>query len=313
MSSIAGSASIRLQLLGIMGDEAYLVQHNIIMIDIDIPNIPEIDPTLCRLQQEVVNRPISREEVILALQRAKIKKAVGIDNIPVEILKNEQMTDVLVSLFNKCFTSGMIPMAWTKSLINPVPKAGDMRYTSNYRGISVTASMYKVYCSVLNERLNTWAEEMGFLNEEQNGFRKSRSCVDHISSITTIIESMKSQKRSIYCAFVDFRQAYDSIRRDLLWKKMSRYGLNTEGKFLRAFQGLYASVQSAFRINGQVGEWFDVSVGLKQGDITSCSLFNIFLNDLINDINSLDKGIPCGRRKVSMFCYADDIVLMAAN
>ncbi len=49
--------------------------------------------------------------------------------------------------------------------------------------------MYKLYCGVLNGRLVAWAEVngRGFIEDEQNGFKADRSCVDHLSSLTNII------------------------------------------------------------------------------------------------------------------------------
>jgi hypothetical protein len=273
------------------------------------PNVSHIDPQQNQLHQHVMNRPIAQEEVILSLRKAKLEKSVGTDNIPMEILKNGEMIPVLHMLFNACFSSGQIPASWKKSIITPIPKTGDVRVTSNYRGISVACSMYKLYCSILNNRFITWSEELELIQDEQNGFRKSRSCVDHLSSLSMIVDIRKTQKRSTFCAFIDFRKAYDSIQRDLLWHKLKCYGL--QGKIMDALQGIYSAVYSAVKVNGQLTEWFEVALGLKQGCLISPFCFNMYLNDLINDINSLGLGVNIGDRNVSIMCYADDIVLIA--
>ena len=62
--------------------------------------------------------------------------------------------------------------------------------------------VYKMYCSIINDRLTTWTESNGLLADEQNGFRKKRSTVDHISSLTNIIETKKKQKKgNILCVY----------------------------------------------------------------------------------------------------------------
>ena len=273
------------------------------------PNLPHIDPHHNALHQVVINRDISREEVNGALIKAKMGKAIGCDLIPMEILKNGDMVDVLLNLFNVCFKSGDIPTEWKKSLVIPVFKSGDQRHTRNYRGISITSSIYKIYCMVLNTRLETWAEELGIFHDEQNGFRKARSCSDHLSSLVSIIETRKLQKRSTFCAFIDFSSAYDRISRDLLWVKLKSYGLT--GRMYLALQGIYHSVWSAVKVNGDIGPWFQVHSGLKQGCLNSTFFFNIFLNDLIGDIKSLGKGVRIGEETVSILCYADDLVLIS--
>ena len=60
-------------------------------------------------------------------------------------------------------------------------------------------------------------------------------------------------------------------------------------------------------------EWFDVSCGLKQGCVLSIILFNLYINDLIVKIDSLNLGIEIDGEKVGMLVHADDIVLLAEN
>ncbi len=78
--------------------------------------------------------------------------------------------------------------------------------------------MYKVYCGVLNNRLVTWTEINGLIADEQNGFQRGRSTLDHLSSLTSIIETRKLKRLDTYVAFIHFSKAYDRINRSILWK-----------------------------------------------------------------------------------------------
>ena len=80
---------------------------------------------------------------------------------------------------------------WGKYIINPIPKSSsdNPRNPLSYRGISLSNSMYKLYCSVLNNRLSKWAEENAKIVNQQNGFRKGHNTIDHLASLTNIIES----------------------------------------------------------------------------------------------------------------------------
>ena len=60
---------------------------------------------------------------------------------------------------------------------------------------------------------------------EQNGFRKRRNTIDHISSLTSIIDTRKKRNLSTFCAFIDFRKAYDTINRAKLWNRLSDIGV----------------------------------------------------------------------------------------
>ena len=102
---------------------------------------------------EILNRPIEYGEVEKVVLKLKKKKATGIDNIPNEILMNENVICVLWKYITACFESGLVPRLWLKSIINPIPKGSDKDpYTPlNYRGISLLCNISQsVYC--INEQ-----------------------------------------------------------------------------------------------------------------------------------------------------------------
>ena len=119
----------------------------------------------------------------------------------------------MLNLFNRCLNDGIIPSSWKKSIIQPIlkNKDEDPRMPSNYRGISLASGMYKLYCSVLNHRLTSWAESNDILADEQNGFRQGRSCPDHLYVLSEMIQTRKQQKKSMFVAYIDFSQAFNRI------------------------------------------------------------------------------------------------------
>ena len=74
---------------------------------------------------------------------------------------------------------------------------------------------------------------------------------------------------------------------------------------------MYSDVEYCVRLNGVDTEWFKVMNGLKQGCMLSPLLFNLFINNLVETINSLGLGVDIGQEKVSVLLYADDLVLVA--
>ena len=264
-------------------------------------------------QKMSYNQHISIFEVKEAIDAAKRGKASGIDNIPVEVLKNDTAVSFLHVLFNVCFDNGSVPADWGKCIINPIPKSSttDRRDPLSYRGICLAPAMYKLYCSVLNSRLTSWSDENHKLEDEQNGFRKGKSTTDHISSLMNIIDTRKKLKKSTFCAFIDFKKAYDSINRSILWKRLSDIGIS--GKMFQAIKSLYACVKSCVRLNSYKTDWFDVNCGLRQGCVLSSLLFNLFINNLAIFLKSLDLGVKIGDENVCVMLYADDIVLLAES
>jgi hypothetical protein len=252
-------------------------------------------------------------EVKREVEGAKNLKACGFDRIPADVLKNDSSVMFLHSLFNVCFETGTIPTSWGKSIIYPIPKSStnDARDPLSYRGISLACSMYKLYSSLLNNRLSEWSELNEIIVDEQNGFRKQKSTIDHVSTLTNIIQTRKCKKLSTFCSFIDFRKAYDSIDRNILWNKLSNNGIS--GRMLNAVKSLYCNVSSCVQVNNVQTGWFDVKCGLRQGCGLSPLLFNLFVNDLATAIKSLGKGVLIGEERLSILLYADDIVLLAEN
>ena len=145
--------------------------------------------------------------------------------------------------------------------------------------------------------------------DEQNGFRKKRSTTDHISSLVNLVDTRKKLKKSTFCAFIDFKKAYDTINRSLLWKRLSDIGIS--GRMFQAVKSLYTTVKSCVRLNSYRTDWFGVNCGLHQGYVLSPLLFNLFINDLSVFLKSLDLGVMVNNEKVCIMLYADDIVLLA--
>ena len=260
------------------------------------------------------NFPISINEVYNALRKSKNGKACGYDGIPVDILKNDICLHWMHSLFNYCFENSVIPDSWKCGIINPVFKPGnlDRRLPMNYRGITLTSVVYKIFCGIINNRLMDWTNDNNIIADEQNGFRKDRNCVDHIASLTTIIDTRKKMKKSTFCAFIDFSKAFDHVRRHLLWAKLSNIGV--QGKILNCLMSMYNDIRCSVRVNGKLSEWFPVDIGLKQGCVLSPLLFSLYVNDLIVNVNNLNVGVPIAdSERISMLLYADDIVLMSES
>jgi len=86
-----------------------------------------------------------------------------------------------------------------------------------------------------------------------------------------------------------------------------------DGKVYGAISSMYKHSVSCIRINDKLTEWFDCQRGLKQGNNLSPTIFSIFINDLVPEVNDLDLGIQVGDVKVSMLLYADDIVFVSGS
>ncbi len=66
-----------------------------------------------------LNKPLDIDEIRKTINKSKLGKAYGVDGIPYEVLKNENMIRCLHALFQACFELSMIPSLWTQAIICP--------------------------------------------------------------------------------------------------------------------------------------------------------------------------------------------------
>ena len=137
----------------------------------------------------------------------------------------------------------------------------------------------KVYAQILNARLEKWVETNNILCDEQNGFRKERSCLDHIYLLHSILSNRKLSKKDTFVCFVDAKKAFDTVDRDCLWYKLLKIGIH--GNCLKAIQSLYKSVSCTVKINDNFTEWFKVNMGVKQGVFCRLLYFQSMLTILL--------------------------------
>ena len=125
--------------------------------------------------------------------------------------------------------------------------------------------MSKIFSSLLDIRLRTWSESNNLLCQYQFGFRTGKCTTDCIFVLKSIIDKViNNEKRKLYCAFVDFRKAFDLVYRNGILLKSLRSGSST--KFVNMLQRIYASVKTCNRVNGTLTDYFNSYKGVKQGE-----------------------------------------------
>ena len=102
-------------------------------------------------------------------------------------------------------------------------KKGDLTLALNYRGISLMPIAAKIYNKLLLNRLVPAVDPL--LRNNQNGFRRGRSTISQILSLRRIIEEMKRLNKEFTICFVDFRKAFDSISREVMFTILPLYGI----------------------------------------------------------------------------------------
>ena len=193
---------------------------------------------------------------------------------------------------------------WTQSLIITLTKKGNLQQCKNYRTISLKCSPSKVLLKVLLNRLKRQAESI--IAEEQAGFRSGRSRTEQIFNLRILCERYLQHQQDLYHVFIDFKKAFDRVWHKALWSTMRLYNINAN--LIQVIENLYNKATSAVYLNGDIGDWFRTTVGVRQGCLLSPTLFNIFLERIMTDAVEDHQGtVSIGGRTITNLRFADDI------
>ena len=198
-------------------------------------------------------------------------------------------------------------------LISPIYKKGDKNNVDNYRGITLLSCVGKLFTSILNNRINKWAEENKILDDFQFGFREQKSTVDAMFLLQNIIDISLKNKNALYASFIDLKKAFDSANHQALWFKLAKNGMNS--KLISLLKDMYSKMklcvkstyinnisnhpcycnkllQSTFTTQSSCNRcascyneqndicYFSPLAGVFQGESLSPVLFSFFVNDI---------------------------------
>lgn len=248
-----------------------------------------------------------------AISKLKNGKACGVDHIPNEFLKNggTALITSLVDMFNMCKTLEVYPDQWFQGYIKPIHKEGSKEILSNYRGITVTSNIYKVFTSIVENQFMRYLEQENILGEMHGAYRRHRRLEDQVFILKGICNLRKRQKLKTWISFLDISKAFDTVNRErlflLLWEK------GIQGKAWRLIKGLYDKVENKVIFGAFESSWFETLNGVKQGCILSPTLFSLVMLDLIDQLKKGNIGVPFRNDRIPCLLYADDIALLAEN
>jgi hypothetical protein len=261
--------------------------------------------------------PFTAEEYAKTKSSLKQGKSSGPDNIPPEVFKNCELDDIVLRICNIALMKCNKPEQWSLSNIIPVPKKGNLSNADNYRGISLTCIIAKLFNRMILNRIRSVIDPM--LRVNQNGFRPKRTTVAQILALRRIIEEVKRNNLPAVLTFIDFKKAFDSIHRSKMMKILKAYGIPPN--LLCAIDNMYTNTRAKVVTPDGETQEFDITAGVLQGDTLAPFLFVIVLDYALRQATSgmeVELGFtvtPRRSRRVPAVTltdldFADDISLL---
>ncbi len=189
---------------------------------------------------------------------------------------------------------------------------------TNYQGITLMSVAAKVYNKILLNRIRDHVDPV--IRSNQAGFRPGRSCAQQVHILRRIMEAFQSYQLPLTITFIDFKKAFDSINRKVMFSVLRHYGIPES--IVNATRILYNNSRSAVMVGGSISDPFMVTTGVLQGDVLAPFLFIVLIDYLMKRAtDGIDSAVVTHPRQsrrhpakvVNDLDFADDIALLESS
>ena len=133
------------------------------------------------------------------------------------------IAEPLCFLINAFLDEGRFPSECKRADVYPVFKKGDTEDPSNYRPISITAAISKIFEKVIREQIMEYLNENKLLSQVQFGSRKNFSATDALVYATEKLRKEIDCNQIVTAAFLVLSKAFDSISHEILLEKLRKF------------------------------------------------------------------------------------------
>ena len=261
-------------------------------------NLPDVEkPELNH--DKLSDIDINFEKVKHELETLNCFKSYGPDDVHPKLLKSladdSSFVNAVVELFRKCTDSGTLPQVWKSANLSALFKSGSKTDPLNYRPVSLTCILCKVYERILRNEILAFVE--GRISPHQHGFVKGKSCLSNLLETMDCIMELLEEGIPVDVFYFDFKKAFDRVPHNRLILKLQCLGI--DGKVLDVIKDFLMGRNFRVSVNGQFSSFKDILSGIPQGSVLGPLLFILFINDLPQCLNNTVK------------MFADDLKLIA--
>ena len=220
---------------------------------------------------------VDAQTLIKLVKFLKRGKAPGHDTIHNKVLRLGTATSLfhhLARLFTSSIQLDYNPTAWKIATLHMLLKPDKLpSLTTSYRPISLISSITKLFEKVIERRLRSHLEHIGFINKHQSGFRKAKSTGDRLFRLSQSIMESFNRGEHVVAAFLDVEKAFDNVWHNGLRLKTFQLDLPTE--ITRWLSDFLVCQLIQVNINNFLSNQISPKTGVPQGSVLSPLLFLI--------------------------------------
>lgn len=247
-------------------------------------------------------KPAREDTVDKIIKQINDRKAPGYDGIRAKDVKyaSANLIPIITHLINCCLRTGTYPDLLKIGVIRPIHKKGLRDDVNNYRPITILSCIDKILERYIGNEINLFIQTHGIINDKQYGFQKNKSTTQLLRAFTDEVNEQLNDKKHVLTLFIDFSKAFDMLRYETLFDKLSQNGI--QGPLLKLLKNYHTNRHNTVKIKNEYSTLLPSTQGTAQGSIIGPTEYLLYVNDMSNVINS-----------GSVYQFADDTCILVAS
>ena len=249
------------------------------------------------------------------IRKLKNNKAAGTDKLKAELFKElgkrETCREIILKCFNNVLKEGETPESWNISRTKMIRK--ERRPTvRDFRPIAITNISYKIFMSLIRERIEEHLKLNNLIKDNQIGFTGGGRIEYNHMILQYIVEKTKKEdeNRQIILTALDFKKAFDSVKRKELVETLKEYKIDL--KIIDIVAKIYTNDETIIKM-GEREETIKIGSGIKQGCTASTVFFKLITYEIMKELEEKGEEFNIGGINLNSIFYADDSITIAST